>query len=420
MAGHRHERRAVVTGIGLVCAHGNDAHRVFANLMEGRSAISLNTVGDEPHSTTIASAVCSGVEGSMMLGRSRVTTVDRVSHLGVLAAQSAWSDAGLELLDAQAREDVCVLMGTAVGGAQSTEHGYRELFVRHRHRLSPMTVVQCMNNAPAAHIAQQFGTAGTCFTYSIACASGSAAIADGARRIRSGEAKVVVAGGSEAALPYGIVKAWQSMRVLAAADDVTTAQQSCRPFAGNRAGMVLGEGAAVVILEDEEHARARGATLYAELAGIGSSCDPGHITSTAAAGQLRAMAAALRDAQANGNDVTCVQAHGTAMPDGDVVEIDALRTQFGDHAARLAVSATKSMHGHLLGASGALSAAITALAVHKRQIPPTGHSAEIDPACRGVDHVLGTGREVTRMSLALSNCFAFGGSNVVLAFRSIA
>lgn len=417
MAGFRPERRAVVTGVGLVCAQGNDAHRVFADLMEGRSAISLNTVGDEPHSTTIASAVCSSVQGSMMLGRSRVTSVDRVTHLGVLAAQAAWSDAGLASLEAAEREDVCVLMGTAVGGAQSTEHGYRELFVRHRHRLSPMTVVQCMNNAPAAHIAQQFGTAGTCFTYSIACASGSAAIADGARRIRSGEATVVVAGGAEAALPYGIVKAWQSMRVLAAADDAAAAQQACRPFAANRAGMVLGEGAAVLILEEEAHARARGATIYAELAGIGSSCDPGHITSTAAAGQLRAMRGALRDAQAANDDVSFVLAHGTAMSDGDVVEVDALRTQFGAHAPRVAVSATKSMHGHLLGASGALSAVITALAVHKGQLPPTGHHAEIDAACLGVDHVLGSGRDAGAIKLALSNCFAFGGSNVVLAFR---
>jgi 3-oxoacyl-[acyl-carrier-protein] synthase II len=411
------ERQVVVTGLGVVAPQGRELDPFFGSLMEGRSAIGLNAVGDEPYSVTIASAACRDVDGAALLGRSRANALDRISHLGTLAASAAWADAGLDAMTEEERESTVVLMGTAVGGAQSTERGYRDLFIRNRSRLSPLTVVQCMNNAPAAHIAQLFGLGGTCFTYSVACASGAAAIADGIRRIRAGECDVAVTGGSEAALPFGIVKAWLSMQVLAPAADEAAARRACRPFAADRGGLVLGEGAAILILEEREHALARGAKIYAEVAGAGSSCDHGHITAPATSGQLRALKGALRDARANPDDVAYVNAHGTATPEGDPVEIDALRQFFGDHASRLAVSATKSMHGHLMGASGAIEALITVLAVRKGMIPPTAHDSELDPACVGVDHVLRLGRELPRVPLALSNSFAFGGSNVVLAFR---
>lgn len=415
MAGDR--PRVVITGLGLASPAGRDVGQAFAGWMAGQSAIRLNVVGDAPHSATIASAVCSDVDAAPLLGRGRSATLDRVSQLAVLAASSAWADAGLDGLSEEVREQCAVLLGTGVGGAQTTEKGYRDLFLRNRSRLSPLTVVQCMNNAAAAHVAQLFGLGGPCFTYSVACASAAAAIADGIRRIRSGDCPVVVAGGTEAALPYGVVKAWLSMQVLAPAADDDGARASCRPFAADRGGLVLGEGSAMLILEEREHALARGAKIYAELAGAGSSCDHGHITAPSASGQLRALRAALRDAQANIDDVVYVNAHGTATPEGDPVEIDALRQHFGDHATRLQVSATKSMHGHLMGASGAIEALITTLAVHHGCIPPTAHRSELDPACVGVDHVLGSGREVGRLPLALSNSFAFGGSNVVLALR---
>lgn len=410
--------RVVVTGLGLAGPHGRDVQGAFAAMMEGRSAISLNTVGDAPHSAVIASALCTEVDAAPVIGRGRSAVLDRVSQLGVLAASAAWADAGLDGLSEEERDAGCVLFGTGVGGAQTTEKGYRDLFLRNRSRLSPLTVVQCMNNAPAAHIAQLFGLGGACFTYSVACASAAAAIADGLRRIRSGECQVVVAGGAEAALPYGVVKAWLSMQVLAPAADEAAAARSCRPFAADRGGLVLGEGSAVLVLEEREHALARGARIYAELAGAGSSCDHGHITAPSASGQLRALRGALKDAGAANDEVGYVNAHGTATPEGDPVEIDALRQHFGDLAARLPVSATKSMHGHLMGASGAIEALITVLAVNKGMIPPTAHQSELDPACVGVDHVLGSGRDLGRLPLALSNSFAFGGSNVVLAFRS--
>lgn len=411
-------RRVAVTGLGLITSHGRDAHQVFLELMAGRSSIGLNTVGEAPHDATIPSAVCAGVDAVPLLGRTRAATLDRVSQLALLAAASAWSNADLDSLPEAERERSCVLLGTSTGGAQTTEKGYRDLFLRNRSRLSPLTVVQCMANAAAAHVAQLHRLGGACFTYSVACASAAAAIADGARRIRGGECDVVLAGGSEAALPYGVVKAWLSMQVLASAEDEASARTSCRPFAADRGGLVLGEGAAVLVLEARERALARGARIYAELAGTGASCDHGHITAPSAAGQRRALRAAIRDAGACDDEVAYVNAHGTATPEGDPVEIDALKQHFGHLAARLPVSATKSMHGHLMGASGALEALIAVMAVHKRMIPPTAHRSPLDPACMGVDHVLGDGREVARLPLALSSTFAFGGSNVVLAFKS--
>lgn len=410
-------RRVVVTGLGLTSPLGNDTQAAFADLMAGRSAITLNAVGDEPHSATIASAVCASVDAAPLLGRGRAATLDRVSQMAVLAASAAWADAGLDTLDEEQRERSSVLLGTGVGGAQTTEKGYRDLFLRNRSRLSPLTVVQCMNNAAAAHVAQLFGLGGACFTYSVACASAAAAIADGARRIRAGDCDVAVTGGSEAALPYGVVKAWLSMQVLAPAADSDAARAACRPFAADRGGLVLGEGSAILVLEEREHALRRGARIYAELAGAGSSCDHGHITAPLASGQLRALRDAMREAGASTDEVRYVNAHGTATPEGDPVEIDALRQYFGAAAANLAVSATKSMHGHLMGASGAIEALITVMSVHKGMIPPTAHRSSLDPGCVGVDHVLGDGREVGSLPLALSNSFAFGGSNVVLAFR---
>lgn len=410
-------RRVVVTGLGLISPLGHDTQAAFAGLMAGRSAITLNAVGDEPHSATIASAVCDAVDAAPLLGRGRAATLDRVSQMAVLAASAAWADAGLDTLGEEQRERSSVLLGTGVGGAQTTEKGYRDLFLRNRSRLSPLTVVQCMNNAAAAHVAQLFGLGGACFTYSVACASAAAAIADGARRIRAGDCDVAVTGGSEAALPYGVVKAWLSMQVLAPAADPEAARAACRPFAADRGGLVLGEGSAILVLEEREHALRRGARIYAELAGAGSSCDHGHITAPLASGQLRALRDAMREAGAAADEVRYVNAHGTATPEGDPVEIDALRQYFGAAAPSLPVSATKSMHGHLMGASGAIEALITVMSVNKGMIPPTAHRSELDPGCVGVDHVLGEGREVGSLPLALSNSFAFGGSNVVLAFR---
>lgn len=412
-------RRVVVTGLGQVAPHGSDVAAGFEALLQGRSAVRMNAVGEAPHALTLASAVCTQDDAAAAFGRARVATMDRVSQLSALAAQSAWHDAGLAGLDAAAREDACVMWGTGGGGLQTLERGYRDLFVKGRPRISPLTVPMGMNNAAAAHLAMLLGLGGACYTYTVACASSAAAIAEGARRIMLGESTLVLAGGAEAALPYGTVKAWESMQVLApgvAGDDAATAA-ACRPFDTGRRGLVLGEGAAALVLEDAAHAQARGARIYAELAGTGSSCDHAHLTAPQAAGQLRALRAALAQAGATPAQVAYVNAHGTATAEGDPVECEALRQLFGADASRVAVSATKSMHGHLMGAAGAIEALVTVMAVHTGHIPPTAHLQQVDPACAGLDHVAGAARRDAGVPLALSNSFAFGGSNVVLVFR---
>ncbi|OYV01898.1 MAG: 3-oxoacyl-ACP synthase, partial [Burkholderiales bacterium PBB5] len=401
--------RVVVTGLGQMTPHGRDVAAGFEALLQGHSAIRLNAVGDAPHTTTLPTAVCESLDAAALLGRARASTMDRVSHLAAAAGLSAWADAGLAptggALSDDERERSCVFWGTGGGGVQTLERGYRDLFVKGRPRISPLSVVMGMHNASAGHLAMMLGLGGTCLTYSVACASSAAAVAEAMRRVRWGECAVALAGGSEAALPYGTVKAWQSMQVLAGGDEAG-APACCRPFGADRSGLVLGEGAAALVLESRDHALARGARIYAELAGAAGTCDHSHLTAPDAGGQLRALQAALRDAGASADEVRYVNAHGTATAEGDPVEIEALRRLFGARAPQVAVSATKSMHGHLMGAAGALEALVTVMAVHTGGVPPTAHVAEVDPACAGVDHVLGSGRRDQDVPLALSNSFA--------------
>jgi 3-oxoacyl-[acyl-carrier-protein] synthase II len=278
-----------------------------------------------------------------------------------------------------------------------------------------MLIVMGMHNAAAAHIAMRLGLGGPATTTSVACASSAIAIGEALRLIRSGEADVVVAGGSEAPLTAGMLLAWDAMRVLAPGDG-DAAAAACRPFSADRAGLVLGEGGAALVLESFERAERRGARIYAELAGYGASCDHHHLAQPLATGQMRALRAALKSAELDADDVDYVNAHGTGTIEGDPVEIEALRAVFGARAGSVAVSATKSMLGHMLGATGAVEALITVLALSRQQAPPTAHLDRIDPACAGVRHVAGTG-EALSLRAALTSSFAFGGSNAVLAFR---
>jgi 3-oxoacyl-[acyl-carrier-protein] synthase II len=243
------------------------------------------------------------------------------------------------------------------------------------------------------------------------------AIGEAFRRVRSGEATVAITGGSDATQAYAVGKAWEAMR-LVAPGNVDTAPVACRPFAADRAGLVLGEGGAAMVLEDWDHAVARGARIHAEIVGYGASCDRSHLVRPEAEGQARALRAALADGRLAASDIGYVNAHGTATVEGDPIEVNALRAVFGDHAPSLAVSATKSMHGHLMGAAGAIEALATVLALREQAIPPTAHlQGRLDPACEGVDHVF-EGRRNIPLGAALSNSFAFGGSNAVLAFRA--
>jgi 3-oxoacyl-[acyl-carrier-protein] synthase II len=406
-------RRVAITGMGLVSPHGMQPLAAFDAWCAGQSGIAPSVVGEDPYTLQVPLALCQDFDPSTHIARSRLTTMDRVSQLSAVAAQSAWLDAGLQDLPETQRDSVCVFWGTGAGGMHSTERTCRDLFVKNRSRVSPLSVVLSMNNAAAAQVALQLGLGGDCLTYSVACASSAIAVGEAFHRIRAGRAALVLAGGGEAATTFCTLKAWESLRVMA--------QSSCRPFHAERDGLVLGEGAAALVLEDWDHAQRRGAKIVAEVIGYGSSCDRSHLTQPDSAGQVRALAQALHSAGLNPSDIHYINAHGTATLDGDPAEINALKTILGDHAAKTRISSTKSMHGHLLGAAGALEILATALALQTQVMPPTLHLRhdQIDPSCAGLDHICGSAREHRGMQVALSNSFAFGGSNAVVALRRV-
>jgi 3-oxoacyl-[acyl-carrier-protein] synthase II len=409
-------QRVAVTGLGLISPFGASPTAAFDKLMAGESAIRPYRPDPTFMASPVPALACADFDAETTLGRAGAYVTDRFAQLGIAAAIAAWDDAGLpveSLPREQPRGAVC--WGTGLGGIGSIESAYFDLLQRGRGRASPLLIVMGMHNAAAAHIAMRFGLAGAATTSSVACASSAVAIGDALRMVRSGQADIVVAGGSEAPLTAGMLLAWDGMRVLAHGEGEEAAS-ACRPFDAARRGLVLGEGGAALVLEPYERAQARGAHIYAELAGYGASCDHHHLAQPLAAGQVGALRAALDDAELATDELDYVSAHGTGTVEGDPVEIDALRTVFGPHAEAVAVSSTKSMHGHLLGATGALEAVITVLALSRQEVPPTAFLERIDPACSGVRHVAGTGIRLPLRS-ALSSSFAFGGSNAVLAFR---
>lgn len=411
-------RRVAITGLGLVSPYGGDLPDFFARLLAGESAIRHLLTDDLPRPLSIPFVACPGFDPDAALGRPLASMMDRFAQIGVAAAFAAWGDCGLPRMpDGESRDGWGVAWGTALGGTLAYEKGYRDLWQKGRERLSPLTVVLGMNNAANAHISIQLGLGGVSMSHTVACASSAIAIGEAFRRVRSGEATVMVTGGSDVPQAYGVARAWEALRVLAPGDG-ETAPQACRPFAADRSGLVLGEGGAALVLEDWDHALARGARIHGEILGYGTTCDHSHLVRPEAAGQARALDATLADAGLTPADIDYVNAHGTATAEGDPVEVAALAAVFGGRATQLPVSATKSMHGHLLGAAGAIEAIATVLALRDQAIPPTINLAgNLDPACAGVDHVT-SARSDRPLRAALSNSFAFGGSNAVLAFRA--
>lgn len=411
-------RRVAVTGLGLVSPYGGGLDDFFARLLRGESAIHHLQTDDVPRPLSMPFVSCRGFDARAALGGPLAAMMERFAHLGLAAAFDAWADAGLarQPQQGEARDNWGCLWGTALGGIQTFERGYKDLWLNGRQRLSPLSVVMSMGNAVNAHISIQLALGGVSSSHTAACASSAVAVGEAFRRIRAGDADVIVTGGSDATQTYGVAQGWLAMKLMSP-DVGDAAFQACRPFASDRAGLVLGEGGAALVLEDWEHALARGARIHAEMVGYGASCDHSHLVRPDAGGQARAMRAALAEGALAPEDVDYVNAHGTSTPEGDPIEIHALQQVFGTHAEQLAVSATKSMHGHLLGAAGAIEALATVLSLREQAIPPTAHLAgRLDPACAGVDHVL-EGRRGVRVRAALSNSFAFGGSNAVLAFR---
>lgn len=414
------QRRVAITGLGLVSPYGGDLTDFFARLTAGESAIRHQRIDDQPRALSIPFVSCPAFDPDAALGNPLVAMMDRFAQLGMAAAFAAWDDAGLtRSADGESRDCWGVSWGTALGSTLTHEKVYRDLWQKGRDRLSPLTVVLGMNNAANAHISIQLGLGSVSMSHTVACASSAIAIGEAFRRVRGGEAPVMLTGGSDVPQAYGVARAWEALRVMACAD-ADTAASACRPFAADRRGLVLGEGGAALVLEDWDHAVARGAPIHGEIVGYGTSCDHSHLVRPEVAGQIRALNATLTDAGLSAADIDYISAHGTATAEGDPVEIAAIRTVFGERAEALPVSATKSMHGHLLGAAGAIEAIATVLALREQAIPPTTNLTPdtLDPACSGVDHVF-TGRRGVSLRTALSNSFAFGGSNAVLAFRAV-
>jgi 3-oxoacyl-[acyl-carrier-protein] synthase II len=399
-----------VTGVGVIAPHGNEPETMFAALMRGESAV--KPVFPELPKPTAAATV--DFDASRWFTRLQLAGVDRVSQLAVAAADLAMNDAGAGAgTEASADpERIGVYVGCGMGGAAALETAYTS-----GSRVPPLTIPAFMPNAPAAHVAMRQGARGPVLTYSVACASSAVAIAEAAKAVQRGEVDLAIAGGSEALIVPGVMLAWQAMQTLASFAPGEAAS-CCKPFAADRSGFVLGEGAAFVVIESAERARGRAARGYAELAGWGISCDASHLTKPDAAGQARALNQALRRAGLQAADVGYCNAHGTATKIGDVVEREALAMVWGEALDDLRVSSTKALHGHLLGAGGALEAVITVLALHRRQLPPNAHCREIDPACR-LNLVLEPGYSAPTLRAAVSSSFAFGGTNSSLVFKRL-
>lgn len=407
-------RRVAVTGIGVVSPLGNDAGTFFASLLEGRSGIGrLGGRFHERLTSKIGAAVA--FDAAAHFPAAKLRMLDRVSQFALVATAQAVEDArgafdGLDLQRAG------VFVGTGMGGAETTDDGYFTLYGENSDRVKPFSVLLAMNNAPASWIGLEHGFAGPNLTYSTACSSSAVAIGEAARRIASGEADVMIAGGSEAPLNFGTLKAWDALRTLAVEDPEDPAA-SCKPFAKNRSGLVLGEGAAFLVLEDRQRALDRGARIRAEIAGYGLCTDTAHITRPTVEGQASAMRRALHDAGMAADEVGYINAHGTGTQANDSVETAAIKEVFADRAYRIPVSSTKSMHGHLLGAAGALEFVATLLAMESGKIPPTAHLKVRDPEC-DLDYVTEGARPCPGIAAVLSNSFAFGGTNAVPVARA--
>jgi 3-oxoacyl-[acyl-carrier-protein] synthase II len=407
--------RVAVTGIGIVSPLGNTRESFFASLIEGKSGIRrLSSEFSDRLAMRLAGQV--DLDAGSKRALSGHSALDRFSEFALIAADDAVSDAGLTL-DKSEQQHVGVYMGTGMGGASSVEDGYLDLYVRNKNRLPPFTVLAVMNNAAAAQVGLAHSLRGPSLTFSCACASSAVAIGEAYRAIRHGYMSAALAGGTEALLTFGTLKAWESLRALAV-ENPSDPSTSCRPFSRDRTGLILGEGASVLVLEDMDKAQARGAMIYAEIIGYGTNNDGQHLTKPSAAGQAIAMTAALYDAGIRPEVVDYINAHATATIVGDKAETDAIKTAFGEYAYQIPVSSTKSMHGHLMGAAGAIEFATSLLALQHQVIPPTANLEQSDPDC-DLDYVPIKGRKVAALRVVMSNSFAFGGTNAVLIARSV-
>jgi len=401
-------RRVAITGFGAISALGNTANDFAAALRAGRSGIGPILSTDTSMMRFRNGAEVKDYSSTPWFDDRRADFMDRFAQFAVIAAREAVAHSGIEWTPAL-RETAAIVTGSCVGGQSTEDLGFIEVYKKGNNRVHPLTIPKTMANAGASHISMEFGITGPSFTISTACSSAAHAIGQAAMMVRSGMTDLAITGGSEAPFSFGILKAWEAMRVVS--------QETCRPFSKDRRGMILGEGAAMFVIEPFEAAQARGARIHAEIAGFGMSADACHITQPSMEGAARAMRSALRDAAIAPEAVGYINAHGTATPANDPTETAAIRSVFGAHADRLAVSSTKSMHGHALGAAAALECLATTFALRDGVLPPTANFSEPDPEC-DLDIIPNVAREAS-VEWALSNSFAFGGLNAVLVLRRI-
>jgi nodulation protein E len=399
-------RRVAITGLGAICALGRTTAEVAESLRQGRSGIAPIESTDASQLRFRNGAEVRGYSHQGYFDDRRADFIDRFAQFAVIAAREAVSCAGVEWTP-ELRETAAIITGSCVGGQSTEDVGFHDVYKMGLNRVHPLTIPKTMANAGASHISMEFGITGPSFTISTACSSAGHAIGQAFWMVRSGMTDLALAGGSEAPFSFGILKAWEAMRVVS--------PETCRPFSKDRRGMILGEGAAMLVLEPLEDALARGATVHAEIVGFGMSADACHITQPSADGAAKAMRAALRDAGLAPEAIGYVNAHGTGTLANDATETAALKAVFGAHSGKLAISSTKSMHGHALGAAAALECVATVLALRDGVLPPTANYNLPDPDC-DLDVIPNHARQA-QVEWAISNSFAFGGLNAVLALR---
>ncbi|MCC6363971.1 MAG: beta-ketoacyl-[acyl-carrier-protein] synthase family protein [Bryobacterales bacterium] len=397
-------RRVAVTGLGVICACGRNRAEFWEAIAAGRPGI-RPLEGFEAVRFPNAARV-PDYSPPAYFTEKELNLLDPFAQYGVVAAREALCEAAVPWTPSL-RERTGVITGSCVGGKLTEDDAFRDLYADQKTRFSPMIIPRTMANGAASCITMEFGLTGASFTFSTACSSANHALAHAFWMVRQGQLEMAVAGGSEAPFTLGNLKAWEGMRVVS--------PNTCRPFSKDRAGLILGEGAAMLVLEPLEAARARGAGILAEVVGAGMSADAHHITQPTREGAARAMQLALEDGGLPPQATGYINAHGTGTMANDATETQAIRLLFGRHAERLAVSSTKSMHGHALGAAGALEAAATVLALHTGVFPPTANFTTPDPEC-DLDVIPNESRRA-EVEYAISNSFAFGGLNAVLAFR---
>jgi nodulation protein E len=400
--------RVAVTGIGVISAIGLNQEEFWHALRSGSCGIRPMESTDAAQLRFKNVAEVRGYLPTTEFQASELAFMDRFAQFAVLAAREAITQARVEWTP-QLREKTAIVTGSCMGGRSSEEAGYRQLFQYGKSRVHPLTIPLSMSNAGASHISMQYGIQGPAFTVSTACSSSAHALGQAFWMVRSGSVPLAIAGGSEAPLFFGGLKAWEAMRVVS--------KDTCRPFSADRSGMILGEGGAMLVLEPFDVALARGVQPIAEMLGFGMSSDAGHITEPSSEGAAHAMRSALCDAGLAPEQIGYINAHGTATEANDRTETASIRAVFGAHADTLAVSSTKSMHGHALGAAGALEAAATILALRNGILPPTVNFSATDPAC-DLDVIPNFARALS-VEAGLSNSFAFGGLNAVLAFKAV-